>query len=69
MHVVKIIAYRQAAVLSGPAALAGLALGPVMILGSWTGKRIVDRLPERVFVLAIEGTMVAAGFLFLIRGR
>lgn len=69
MHVVKLVAYRQAAVLSGAAALAGLALGPVMILGSWAGKRIVDRLPEGWFVLVIEGTMVAAGLLFLIRGR
>jgi hypothetical protein len=69
MHVVKLIAYRQAAVLSGAAALIGLALGPVMVLGSWAGKRIVDRIPEGVFVLVIEGTMVAAGLLFLVRGR
>ena len=69
MHVVKLAAYRQAAVLSGPATVAGLALGPVMILGSWVGKRIVDLLPEHVFVLLIEATMVAAGLLFLIRGR
>lgn len=69
MHVVKLAAYRQAAVLSGPATLAGLALGPVMILGSWVGKRIVDLLPEHMFVLLIEATMVAAGLLFIIRGR
>jgi uncharacterized membrane protein YfcA len=69
LHVVKLIAYRQTAVLSGAAALTGLALGPVMILGSWVGKRIVDRLPERAFVLVIEGTMIAAGLLFVIRGR
>ncbi|HSQ29637.1 MAG TPA: sulfite exporter TauE/SafE family protein [Gemmatimonadaceae bacterium] len=69
MHVVKLAAYRQAAVLSGDAALTGLALGPVMVLGSWSGKRILDRLPERVFVLLIEATMTAAGLLFLFRGR
>jgi uncharacterized membrane protein YfcA len=69
MHVVKLVAYRQAAVLSGAATLTGLALGPIMVLGSWTGKRIVDRLPERVFVLLIEATMMAAGLLFLVRGR
>jgi uncharacterized membrane protein YfcA len=54
MHVVKLVAYRQTAVLSGAAALTGLALGPVMILGSWAGKHIVDRLPGRWFVLVIE---------------
>jgi uncharacterized membrane protein YfcA len=60
--------YRQAAVLPNSAIVAGLALGPVMIAGSWVGKRIVDRIPEHVFVLIIEATMVAAGLLFLIRG-
>jgi uncharacterized membrane protein YfcA len=39
-----------------------------MIAGSYAGKRVVDRLPERVFVVVIEGTMTAAGLLFLIRG-
>ena len=68
MHVTKLIAYREADAISGPAALSGLALGPIMIAGSWTGKRIVDRLPERVFVLVIEGTMLVAGLLFLLRG-
>lgn len=69
MHVAKLAAYRHATVLPEASILAGVALGPAMILGSWIGKRIVDRLPQRVFVLLIEGVMVAAGLLFLIRGR
>ena len=68
MHVSKLVAYRQAAVLSGPAILIGLALGPLMVAGSYAGKRIVDRLPERVFVAIIEAVLIAAGLLFLIRG-
>ena len=62
------VAYRQAAVLGTDVLAVGLALGPVMIAGSWVGKRIVDRLPERLFVAIIEITLVAAGALFLIRG-
>ena len=69
MHVTKLIAYRQAAVLSATALVAGVAIGPIMILGSYTGKRIVDRISERAFVLVIEVTMVGAGLLFLVRGR
>lgn len=69
MHVTKVFAYRSAAILSTRDLLAGLAMGPIMIAGSWTGKRVVDRLPERVFVLIIEGAMIAAGLLFLIRGH
>lgn len=68
MHVVKLVAYRQAAVLSGPAVLAGLALGPIMIAGSWIGKRILDRLPERVFIILVEITVAGAGLNFLFRG-
>ena len=68
MHVVKLVAYGQTALLALPAAIAGLTLGPIMIGGSWAGKRIVDRLPERVFILLIELTLVGAGALFLIRG-
>lgn len=68
MHVTKLLVYRQTAILPNSAVVAGLALGPVMIAGSWVGKRIVDRIPEQVFVLIIEATMVAAGVLFLVRG-
>jgi uncharacterized protein len=68
MHVTKLVAYRQADVLTWGGVLIGLALGPIMVCGSWLGKRIVDRLPERVFIAVIEGVLVVAGILFLVRG-
>jgi uncharacterized membrane protein YfcA len=39
-----------------------------MVGGSFAGKRIVDRLSERVFVVIIELTLLAAGLLFLVKG-
>ena len=68
MHVTKLIAYRQTAVLTGRDVLLGLALGPIMVLGSFLGKRIVDRLPEKVFVALIEIVLIVAGLGFLLRG-
>lgn len=68
MHVTKLIAYRETSLLTLRDSFMGLALGPVMILGSALGKRIVDRLPEKVFVAIIEGVLVLAGAMFLIRG-
>ncbi len=68
MHVAKLVAYRQAAVLTGAGILIGLSLAPIMVFGSWLGKRIVDRMPERVFIGIIEGVLLVAGGLFLIRG-
>lgn len=68
MHVTKLVAYQQTAILTEPDVLNGLALGPIMILGSFLGRRIVNRLPERVFVLIIEVVLIVAGLEFLIRG-
>lgn len=65
MHVTKLIAYRESAILPLHAVLSGLALGPIMVAGSFAGKRVVDRLPERVFVSIIDLTLLAAGVLFL----
>jgi uncharacterized membrane protein YfcA len=68
MHLAKLVAYRGADVLPLHAVIAGLALGPIMIVGSFTGKKIVERLSAKVFVLVIEITLVAAGILFLWKG-
>lgn len=65
MHMAKLIAYREASILPLHAVLSGLALGPIMVAGSFAGKRVVDRLPERVFVTIIDLTLLAAGVLFL----
>lgn len=68
MHLTKLVAYRRADVLSGHAIVVGLALGPLMVAGSWLGLHIVDRLRPTVFVALVEATMVAAGLLFLVGG-
>lgn len=69
MRIATLFAYHQTAVLTAFDVWIGLLLGPVMILGSFLGKRIVDRLPEKAFVAIIEGVLVVAGLLFLILGR
>ncbi len=68
MHVTKLAAYQGTSVLTPRAIGIGLALGPIMIAGSYVGKRILDRLPERVFVVIIEVVLVGAGLWFLVGG-
>jgi len=68
MHVTKLVAYGGTAILTLQSVAAGLALGPIMVLGSFIGKKILDRVPERLFVLLIEGTLIIAGLGFLVRG-
>ena len=68
MHVTKLVAYRRVAILTSDTLVVGLALGSVMICGSFVGKKILDRLPERLFVLLVEITLLFAGLGFLIHG-
>lgn len=68
MHVAKLVAYGSAALLTAATVGIGLVMAPVMIAGSVIGKRIVDRLPERVFVAIIEVVLIVAGLVFLIGG-
>jgi uncharacterized protein len=67
MHVTKLAAYGGGGVLSDSAILAGLGLAPVMVAGSWLGKRVLDRLPERTFTLIIEAVLIVSGSLLLIQ--
>ncbi len=68
MHITKLVVYGGTAVLTVSNTIVGLSLAPIMVFGSFIGKRIVDKLPERLFVLIIEATLVVAGINFLIRG-
>ncbi len=68
MHVAKLIAYKESAILPVHALLAGLALGPIMVGGSFAGKKIVDRISERIFIVIIELTLLVAGIQFLWKG-
>jgi uncharacterized membrane protein YfcA len=67
MHVSKLVAYGNSNLLSLRIAAIGLMLGAVLFIGSYIGKRIVDRVSEKTFVLVIEVTMVAAGLYFILK--
>ncbi len=68
MHVTKLLAYGRFSLLSTDNVLFGLALGSVMIFGSLAGKRILDRVSERLFVRLIELTLTVMGLYFLLHG-
>ena len=68
MHVVKHGVYSKYALLSVNILLVGLAIGAVMFLGSYIGKRILNRLPENVFPYIIEVVLIVAGLRFIVWG-
>ena len=65
MHITKLVVYGGTAVLTVSNTIVGLSLAPIMVFGSFIGKRIVDKLPERLFVGLIEITLIVAGIGFL----
>ncbi|HEX9444645.1 MAG TPA: sulfite exporter TauE/SafE family protein [Candidatus Binatia bacterium] len=68
MHVTKLAVYGGTSVLTAAGAEIGLLLGGVMILGSFAGKRILDRVPEKIFLWLVEAALLIAGLNFLLRG-
>lgn len=68
MHVTKLTVYGGASVLTARHLAIGTVLGVVMVGGSYAGKRLADRLPERVFIVLVEATLVVAGAQFLATG-
>jgi hypothetical protein len=68
MHVVKLGVYQGYSLLSLATLMTGLAIGAVMILGSFLGKRVLDRLPERVFPILIEAVLIITGLQFVVFG-
>lgn len=65
MHGAKLVAYGAGDLLTWQVLALGLVLTPTTLVGSWFGKRTVDRLHERVFVILVEAGLVIAGLLFL----
>ncbi len=66
MHVTKLSVYGGFALLSSRTVLIGLAIGGIMFVGSYLGKRILAVVPEHVFPVIIDGALIAGGMLLLL---
>ncbi|MDQ6671724.1 MAG: hypothetical protein M3069_13435 [Chloroflexota bacterium] len=61
MHAVKLVVYGGASVLTAVAIGQGLAIGLIMIAGTYLGKRILGRLPARLFRCWSKSCLGSAG--------
>lgn len=68
MQATKLAVFGGADFLRPPVIVNGLVLVPFMVAGTLVGKRLLERLPARLFTVVIEVTLVAAGLDFLLRG-
>jgi uncharacterized protein len=68
MHLTKLGVYGSYALIGIRTLLIGLGIGAVMILGTFLGRKLLDRMPEKVFPYIIEGTLLISGIIFIVRG-
>lgn len=65
MHLVKITAYGSLNLIDRTILVYGVLLTPSVLAGAWVGKRIVERINDRVFVLLVEVGLVGSGMFYL----
>lgn len=65
MHITKGIVYSKFALISCDTLAIGFSMGLVMIFGSYSGKKIVDRLPKVWFTRIIELVVLVTGIGFI----
>jgi uncharacterized protein len=66
VHITKTLVYGRYALVTPETSALGLAVGAVMFVGAFVGRRILDRMSDRSFVLALEVLVAGLGLLFLV---
>lgn len=66
VHVTKTLVYSRYALVTPQSGALGLAIGAVMFAGAFLGRRLLDRMSDRLFVFVVEVIVVSLGLLFLL---
>jgi uncharacterized membrane protein YfcA len=69
MHGVRALVLARYALLTWETVAIGCALGTAMFAGSWLGRRLLDRMSDRLFLRVIEVLLVVMGLRFLLFPR
>jgi hypothetical protein len=69
MHVARGIALARYRLLTLETVALGLVLGGVMFAGAWVGRRLLDRMSERGFLVLVEALLLVMGAQFLLFPR
>jgi uncharacterized membrane protein YfcA len=69
MHVTRGATLARYRLITWEVIVIGGVLGLVMFLGSWIGRRLLDRMSDRVFLAVIEVLLVLMGLQFLLSPR
>jgi uncharacterized membrane protein YfcA len=67
VHVVKLSSYQAFDAMTASTWMTALAIAPVMIAGSYLGKRVMERLSVRAFTGIVDAVVFGFGLGFLIK--
>lgn len=66
MHSAKIIVYGRYAAIDRAGLVGGLALGGAMVVGSWTGRKLIERMSAKGFGLFVEVLLIVAALSLVV---
>jgi hypothetical protein len=69
LHLTRGAVFSRYAVLGADAVKVGVVLGAVMFGGAWVGRRLLDRMSDRVVLAVLEALLVVMGLQFLLIPR
>ena len=69
MHLARGAALARYRLMTWETVAVGLVLGGMMFAGAWLGRRLLDRMSDRIFLAIIEGLVAAMGLQFLLFPR
>ena len=68
VHATKSVVYGKFAALTAETLVVGAGLGMLLLVGSYLGKRIVDRVDAARFILIVEVALIVSGVVMLAQG-
>lgn len=68
MHAAKIVVYGSSMSLAWDFWLLGAALGAAMVLGTWTAKRVIERIPRQAFERYVSVLLLVVSVYMVIHG-
>jgi uncharacterized membrane protein YfcA len=69
MHVTRGLTFARYRLLTWETVVIGLVLGTTMFAGAWLGRRLLDRISDRVFLAVVEVLLVLMGLQLLLLPR
>ena len=69
MHVTKTVVYGRYGAMTAETWALGLALSASMILGSWAGKKFIERLSKQKFAVLVEVLLILAALSLILTGQ